>query len=107
MMLSEALRCSMVSISERSCLSGRQRLEKFLLRLVYAQNRVDRQAPVKIQMNLKNWELAQLLAITPQHLCRLIKQLENEGILMRNNGWLILPEPERIIPHEMPPGELS
>lgn len=107
MMLSEALRSSMVSISERSCLSGRQRLEKFLLKLVQAQNGVDRQTPLKIQMNLKSWEVAQLLAVTPQHLCRLMKQLEKEGILIRNNGWLILPEPKRIIPPEMAPGELS
>jgi CRP-like cAMP-binding protein len=62
---------SMIDISEKCSLSGRQRLEKFL------------------------WEVAQLLALTPQHLCRLIRQMENEGIILRKKGWLILLKPKR------------
>ena len=92
---------SMINISEKCSLSGRQRLEKFLWELIVAQNGSDPQSPVKIQMILKNWEVAQLLALTPQHLCRLIKQLENEGIIKRENGWLILPKPKRLLHSEM------
>jgi hypothetical protein len=29
-----------------------------------------------------------LLSVTPQHLCRLIKHLEDEGIILRKDGWL-------------------
>lgn len=99
--LSEKLRSSTLSISDQACLSGRERLEKFLWRLVQAKNGSDQQRSVKIQMVLKNWEVAQLLAITPQHLCRLVKQMENEGILIRKKGWLILPEPTRLVHSEM------
>jgi CRP-like cAMP-binding protein len=95
-MLSRRLRSSMLSISEQCCLSGRQRLEKFLLDVARMQNGVHPQGPIKIQMILKNWEVAQLLALTPQHLCRLMKQLENEGIVMRKNGWLILSDPKKL-----------
>ena len=95
-MLSRRLRSSTLSISEQSCLSGRQRLEKFLWKLAQAQNGGDQNRPIKIQMILKNWEVAQLLSLTPQHLCRLIKQLEKEGILMRKNGWVILPDPKKL-----------
>ena len=97
----------MLSISEQSCLSGRQRLEKFLWKLAQAQNGGDQQRPIKIRMILKNWEVAQLLALTPQHLCRLVKQLENEGIVMRKNGWLILPDPKRLWRPERAAHELS
>ena len=82
-MLSRRLRSSMLSISEKSCVSGRHRLEKFLWELVQTQNGFDKNKLIKIQMILKNWEVAQLLSLTPQHLCRLVKQLEREGILMR------------------------
>lgn len=99
--LSREIRFSLLSISEKSCLSGRHRLEKFLWEVTKAQNGPDPQGPVKIQMILKNWEVAQLLALTPQHLCRLIKQLENEGIIKRKNGWLILPSPKKLLHPEM------
>ena len=41
MILSRGLRSSMLSIGERSCLSGRQRLEKFLWEVVEMQNGID------------------------------------------------------------------
>ena len=107
MLLSRAVRYSILGIIEKSCLSGRHRLEKFLWRLVQTQNGSDQNKPIKIQMILKNWEVAQLLALTPQHLCRLVKQLENEGIVVRKNGWLILPEPKKLWRSDRASGELS
>ena len=107
MILSRGMRSSMLSIGERSCLSGRQRLEKFLWEVVEMQNGIDHLRPIKIQMVLKNWEIAQLLALTPQHLCRLVKQLENEGVVVRKKGWLILPDPKRLWRPERASHELS
>lgn len=98
---------SMISISEKSCLSGRQRLENFLWGVANAQNGLDPQNPVKIQLLLKNWEVGQLLALTPQHLCRLIKQMEDEGIIMRKKGWLIISKPKRLWHSEMRPEDIS
>ena len=99
--LSREIRFSLLSISEKSCLSGRHRLEKFLWEVTRTQNGPDPHGPVKIQMILKNWEVAQLLALTPQHLCRLIRQMEAEGIIKRKNGWLILTRPKRLLHPEM------
>jgi len=87
---------SMINISERSCLSGRQRLENFLWEMLQTQNCYETDEGIKVPISLKNWEIAQLLALTPQHLCRLVKNLENEGIILRKNGWLILPETKRL-----------
>jgi len=100
MILSKMVKSSILSIGETACLSGRQRLEKFLWDLVQAQRGSNHQKPIKIQMILKNWEVAQLLALTPQHLCRLVRQLEKDGVIWRKNGWLFLPDPERIRPAE-------
>jgi CRP/FNR family transcriptional regulator len=99
--LSKMVKSSILSISETSCLSGRQRLEKFLWKLAQAHNGVDHRKSLKIQMILKNWEVAQLLALTPQHLCRLFRQLEKEGVIMKKNGWLILPDPKKLWHPEM------
>ena len=99
-MLSEGLRASMISISEQALLSGRQRLVNFLWKLACARNGFDQEKPLKIQMVLKHWEVAQLLALTPQHLCRLVRQLEKDGVIWRKNGWLIVPDLERIRPAE-------
>ena len=96
MILSKEVYSSILNISEKCSLSGRQRLEKFLRELVQAQDGFDRKGPGKTEMMLKNWEMAQMLSITPQHLCSLMRQLEGEGIVKRNNGWLIIPEPKRL-----------
>jgi len=94
--LSREVRSSLITISEKSCLSGRHRLENFLWNVAKAQSGFDPQSPIKIQLLLKNWEVAQLLALTPQHLCRLVKKMEDEGIVMRKKGWLILSKPKRL-----------
>src|SRR3990172_4522903 len=94
--LSRKLYFSLLNISQKCSLSGRQRLEKFLRELVQAQDGSDRKGPIKIQMGLKNWEVAQLLSFTPQHLCSLMKELEGEGIVRRKEGWLIIPQPKRL-----------
>jgi CRP/FNR family cyclic AMP-dependent transcriptional regulator len=96
MIFSKEVYSSVLSIGERSCLSGRKRLEKFLREIVQNLNTGITDKAVKLPIPLKHWELAQLLALTPQHLSRLIKQLENEGIIRRKNGWLVLSEPNRL-----------
>jgi CRP-like cAMP-binding protein len=96
MIFSKEVYSSVISISERSCLSGRQRLEKFLREIIQNLNVGNTDKPVKIPIPLKHWELAQLLALTPQHLSRLIRQMENEGILLRKSGWLVLCEPKKL-----------
>ena len=95
MMFSRGYYSSVLNIKDRSCLSGRQRLEKFLREVVNLDGRNAEKA-VKLPILLKQWEVAQLLGLTPQHLSRLVKQMENEGLVARKKGWLILPEPKRL-----------
>ena len=96
MILSRKVYVGVLNISEKCSLSGRQRLEKFLWDLVQTEDGSDIKGPRKMQMTLKNWEVAQLLSITPQYFCRLMRQLEGEGIVRRKEGWLIIPQPKRL-----------
>ena len=45
---------------------------------------------VELNFPLKHKELAQMIAVTPEHLSRLLKQLERDGIIKREKGLLVL-----------------
>lgn len=94
--LSRKVYSGLLNISEKGSLSGRQRLEIFLRELVQTEDGSDIKGPRKMQMTLKNWEVAQLISITPQYFCRLMRQLEGEGIIKRKEGWLIIHHPNRL-----------
>jgi len=82
-----------------SLLSGRERLERFLCELFESMPRNCEQKEIKLQSMLKNFEIAQLLSLTPQHLARIIKQMEIEGILIRQKGWIILKDLKKLKCH--------
>lgn len=79
-----------IPMVELGCCSARYRLERFLWELASEFQQPGAQAEVCLRMPLKNWEVAQLLAITPAYLCRLLNQLEEERVLRRKNGLLII-----------------
>ena len=57
-------------------LSAQQRLERLLEQLAQAVNNADGSRPIRLPLVLKQWELAQLVAVTPQHLSRLMKKMK-------------------------------
>jgi CRP-like cAMP-binding protein len=50
-----------------------------------------------MQIPLKQWEIAQVLAITPEHINRLLKVLEEEGVIRRRKSVLVLVQPEKLL----------
>jgi CRP-like cAMP-binding protein len=78
-------------ISEIACLTARQRLEKFIWQIA-KQTKTGEPQSSKLQLPLRQWEVAQFLAITPAYLCKLLAELESEEIIVRRNGWIILCE---------------
>lgn len=44
----------------------------------------------RIQLPIREWELAQLLAITPWHLSRLLRECVAGGLLEKEKGWLVV-----------------
>lgn len=79
-------------MSEIACLPARQRLEQLLWKIA-EQVGETQTINFKIQLPLKHWEAAQLLAITPTYLSRLLAELESEKIISRTNGWIIVRQP--------------
>lgn len=79
-------------LSEIACLSARHRLEQLLWQIL-EQVTENRAVDSRVQLPLKHWEAAQLLAITPTYLSRLLGNLESEEIISRRNGWIIVRKP--------------
>ena len=75
-------------LSELACCSSRQRLESALRALAPAAGGGARE--VKLQTPLKHREIAEMIAVTPEQLSRLLKEMEGDGRLRREKGWLIL-----------------
>ncbi len=68
-------------ITSLACLSARQRLENWLWK--------SSGGPLRELSDLESLrfcEIAELIAVTPEHLSRLMRQLEGEGILRRQKG---------------------
>ncbi len=79
----------MVRVGQLCCLSARHRLERLVLHLTSAMQLNLSNNEMRLQMPLKHWEVAELIAVTPEHLSRVLRQMETEGILRREKGWLI------------------
>jgi CRP-like cAMP-binding protein len=77
--------------------STRQNLLKLLSQIVLAlkQDESKKRSPVNIP--IKQEEVARLLAVTPEHLNRLLKTLEKQGLLLRKRNMVIIPDVERLV----------
>ena len=52
-------------------------------------------SPVRVILPLTYSELARAVVTTRQHLARVLKQLENDNLVVRQKGWLVIPDPAR------------
>ena len=68
-----------------ACLSARERLASYLAML-----RAESPPHDDIRLPLRDWELAQLLAVTPQYLSRLMQEVAAQGQVQRSGkSWLL------------------
>jgi CRP-like cAMP-binding protein len=51
---------------------------------------------VRLNVPLRHWELARLIAVSPEHLSRLFRKMEREGIIERSKGWVIVSDVMRL-----------
>lgn len=51
---------------------------------------------MKIRLPLKRWEIAQLIAIRPEHLSRILQQIKQEGVLREENGCMIVSDVRKL-----------
>ncbi len=57
----------------------------------------DLECEIKYQLPLKRKELSRMIALTPEHLSRLLKALEHDGLIQRNENWLEIKDYRRLI----------
>ncbi len=77
-------------IVQLGCSSARQRLEELFWKLASANPRGEGENEARIALPLKQWEVAELIAITPEHLNRVVKQMQREGILQWKKGAVVI-----------------
>ncbi|SRR6266566_5310892 len=49
-----------------------------------------------VRIPFKQWEIAELLAVTPEHTSRVLRRLEQEGLIVRKGKALFIRAPERL-----------
>ncbi len=57
---------------------------------------VEQREPIRLQLPLKQRELAQAIVVPDSCLSRLLKELEQDGVIERNRGWIIVRDPEKL-----------
>ena len=88
--LSQQVFDQMKKIEAVSCLEAEDRLECLLIDMVREMRPPGSGTPDSFAVPLTNQEIAQLLMITPEYLCRVLKEMEQKGIVKRDNGSLIV-----------------
>jgi CRP-like cAMP-binding protein len=78
-------------LGEMACCSARSRLQNFLGRLTEVQKDGKRS---RVRLPLKQKEVAELIAVTPEHLSRLLHELSRDGLLQLRRGWIVIPDPQ-------------
>lgn len=73
-------------------LPAQRRLKHLLCELVHTSDGEARDGWIRLEPLLKQWELAQRIAVTRETLNRLLRQLESEGFVSRRKGWLRISE---------------
>lgn len=74
-------------------LSTRDRLLRLIGEVVAAEHPPAAEGPLRVALPLRYTELARAIVTTRQHLSRILKQLEDDNLVRREKGWLVIPEP--------------
>jgi len=81
-------------LGELACCSARSRLANLLTRLITSGETPAAGGNARVRFPLKKKEMAELIAVTPEHLSRLLHALSKEGHVKFRNGWIIIPDPQ-------------
>jgi CRP-like cAMP-binding protein len=82
----------MRNVEAVSCMSAKDRVMRFLDDLIESQTSNGKKG-VQLSVPLTNRELAELIAVTPEHLCRVLKTMERTGLIKRERNKLIIEHP--------------
>jgi len=79
----------MIRVAQLGCSSARTRFEELIWQLILTMELNLSASEIRLDMPLRNWEIAELIAVTPEHFSRMPREMETEGVLRRHKGWLI------------------
>jgi CRP-like cAMP-binding protein len=77
-------------------LTSRKRLERVMCHFITALELQPTAHGTRLNIPLHHRELAELILVTPEHLSRLLTQMQREGLIQRDNGWLLIPDVRRL-----------
>jgi CRP-like cAMP-binding protein len=100
-MLSENIYSQMRHMAETSFMSAQERLEFLLSDMIHNKVAIDSTLPDTFTLPLTNQELAQLLAISPEHLCRVLKGMAKKGLIRRDYGKVVVTNPSSFLQKSM------
>jgi CRP-like cAMP-binding protein len=75
------------------CTSAETRLRRFLKDLLKEQGPAPSDGTICLHLPVKQQELAQIIAISPEYLCRLLKKIEKEGFITVHRGEVVVTDP--------------
>jgi CRP/FNR family transcriptional regulator len=79
-----------VEAAELTAASARERLWHFLRGLAPATVAEGNGAEVRVEVPLRQWEMAQLIGVTPSYLCQLLGELDRAGVVRKEGDYLVL-----------------
>ena len=83
-------------LAQLGCLRSRQRLEHVLRELASARLQETGSHEIQLELPMRHYEIAGLIAVTPEHLSRLLHQMEEEGLIRLEGGSIVVPDPSRL-----------
>lgn len=95
-MLSREVFEEVVRVAQLGCLPARCRLEQLLWQLIVAFGLDQARETIRMQLPLKHRELADLIAVSPEHFSRILKKMQDEGIILQHKGWVVIPDLEKL-----------
>jgi len=83
-------------LGELACCSARSRLANVLRRFLTFGGASSEVGSERFRLPLKRKEIAELIAVTPEHLSRLLHTLTSEGYIQLQAGWIVIPNPKEL-----------
>lgn len=85
-------------LTELGSLSSSQRVKHILYQIVgmCEKKLLEEKQEIRLMLPLKQCEIASVLAMTPEHLSRVLKHLCKQGIIRWHKGWLVVPDISRL-----------
>lgn len=96
--LSELILDNFRKIEEVSHMSAEERLRTFLGQLIVELCPEKAETGNHYQVPLRQHEVAEIIGVSPEHLCRLEKKMQQEGIVISTKGMLTIHDVSRLFP---------